>query len=85
MADAAKQSHIKIGYSAKKMIIINNGFDIYDLKFRKKAVKTLGTELGYKPNHVVVGSVGRFNKAKDHRNFIKAAGIAAKKIQILDF
>ena len=81
--DAAKQSHIKIGYSAK-MIIINNGFDIYDLKFREKSRQNFRKELGYKPNHVV-GSVGRFNKAKDHRNFIKAAGIAAKKIQILDF
>tara|TARA_Y100000591_G_C21849848_1_gene711000 strand:+ start:487 stop:1614 length:1128 start_codon:yes stop_codon:yes gene_type:complete len=79
VADAAKQSHIKIGYSAKKMIIINNGFDIYDLKFREKSRQNFRTELGYKPNHVVVGSVGRFNKAKDHRNFIKAAGIAAKK------
>ncbi len=79
VADAAKQSHIKIGYSAKKMIIINNGFDIYDLKFREKSRQNFRKELGYKPNHVVVGSVGRFNKAKDHRNFIKAAGIAAKK------
>ncbi len=79
VADAAKKSHMKIGYSEKKMIIINNGFDIYDLQFRDKSRQQLRSELGYNPSHVVIGSVGRFNKAKDHRNFIRAAGIAAKK------
>lgn len=79
VAEASKQSHIKIGYSKKNMTIINNGFDIKKFKFDSNGRRNLRKKLGFLSNEIVIGSIGRFNEAKDQQNLIRAAGIISKK------
>ena len=79
VAEAVLQAHQEIGYCKNKMIIIHNGFDASKIIFNKIERQRLRDQFGFKSSEVIIGSVGRFNKAKDHKNFIHAAAIIIKE------
>ena len=73
VAHAARLAHEKIGYAASKGLVIPNGY----LPSRAKSYPDVRARLGIGADEVVIGSIGRFNPAKDPRTFIEAAAIVA--------
>jgi glycosyltransferase involved in cell wall biosynthesis len=65
--------HTKLGYAAKRMEVVPNGFDLHEFRPDSTARLSLRRELGIAEDAVVVGMAARFHPQKDHRNFIQAA------------
>lgn len=71
-ADAAKKSHIKVGYNSQNMLVIHNGIDTtlfkpnneYRINFRK--------EINVTENEFVIGMVGRYAPIKGHVYLLQA-------------
>lgn len=79
VAEASRRSHIAVGYDATRMMVISNGFDVEPTAISSAEVEQFRTEHGLRAGHVVVGCVGRFHPAKDHRNFVEAAVLLGPK------
>lgn len=67
--------HIELGYSANKMVVIPNGFDLSEFKPNPMARQAVRDELGISEGSQLIGLIGRFDPQKDHHNFVKAAAI----------
>lgn len=78
-ARASAAASVEAGYCAEKIVVIPNGFDIAALEKNKGQGRLIRRRVGIKENELVIGCMGRYNPAKDHLNFIKAAGIVAAK------
>lgn len=65
------------GYAGDKLMVIPNGFDVAQLSQSLGAGGPLREVLGLQPDAVLVGCLGRYNPAKDHANFVAAAGLLA--------
>lgn len=65
VAEKSMNAHVNAGYDKSKMLVINNGFDLERFLFAEKERKKIRDNLGVK-NNFVIGSVGRFNPAKNH-------------------
>lgn len=72
------QAHIERGYSASKMAIIPNGFDVDIFKPDELARKSFRSELGVNEDAPLVGIVGRYDPLKNHEGFIEAASLVVK-------
>lgn len=77
-ADASKESHIRIGYAADRMIVVPNGFDFSAFRRDEDRRKSLRAEHGIGDDAIVVGTLGRFHLAKDPENYVRAAALLAK-------
>ena len=78
-ADASRRAHIAVGYDATRMTVVPNGFDLTRLVATPEQRVGLRQMCGFDDTHVVVGTLGRFNPAKDHANFVRAAGLVAQR------
>ena len=78
-AQASLESSMQAGYDARKLMVIPNGFDVNVLRQQVGAGRLIRQQFGLDIDHVVVGCLGRFNPAKDHANFVQAAGLLAAK------
>lgn len=79
-AEASRRVHENVGYSASKMQVIPNGFELEKLLVSKDASAPLRRELGISDDCLIVISVGRYSPVKDHKSFVVAAGkIAAQR------
>lgn len=67
------------GYAADKLMVIRNGFDVAQLSESLGAGQDIRQSLGLEPGTCVVGCLGRYNLAKDHANFVAAAGLLASR------
>jgi glycosyltransferase involved in cell wall biosynthesis len=76
-AEAARRVHADLGYCARRMVVIPNGFDMMHLQAERAEVAALRQFCGFGPQALVIGTLGRFNPAKDQRNFVRAAGMLA--------
>jgi glycosyltransferase involved in cell wall biosynthesis len=85
VAEASRQSHISVGYDAKKMVVVPNGYDFDWLRASSDERQSLREQWGINQNDAVLGSLGRFNKVKDQENFVRAAGILAPQYPQLRF
>lgn len=72
-AEAARRTHAGIGYSADRMVVIPNGFDLSQFRPDPAARLAVRRELGLADDALLVGLMARFDPQKDHRNFIAAA------------
>ncbi|MDP4299850.1 glycosyltransferase family 4 protein [Leptothrix discophora] len=72
-AEASRRSHIAIGYDASHMVVIPNGFDVDQFKPDPERRQRMRASLGLGESDIVIGNVGRWNDAKDHPNFVRAA------------
>ena len=72
-AESSKQEHIRIGYDAKKSVVIPNGVDTNTFIPNMDARQLIRKELGIPYDALVIGHVGRFDPTKDHRTFISAS------------
>ena len=73
------KTHKAMGYSANKMSIIKNGFDLEVFKLALNARIIIREELNLPTNINLIGLVARFHPQKDHHTFIKAAKILTEK------
>lgn len=73
------------GYKYSRMKVVANGFDLSRLVVDEFELKKLRTNSGLTEQEIVIGSLGRFNSAKNQHNFVKAAGLLASKNSRLRF
>ena len=85
VAEAARRSHSLIGYDAARMVVVGNGFDLSVLTAEEVERSRLRLQCGFTEDHVVLGTLGRFNLDKDHANFVQAAGQLARQHERLRF
>jgi glycosyltransferase involved in cell wall biosynthesis len=78
-AEASRRSHVAAGYRASLFHVIPNGFDTSGLSIISANSQDIGFQFGFSNVHRIVGCIGRFHPAKDHRNFVQAAGLVAAK------
>lgn len=78
-AEASRKVHVAVGYDAARMVVVPNGFDLSRLVATPNQRAMLRTQCGFGADNVVVGTLGRFNPAKDHENFVRAAGLLAQQ------
>jgi glycosyltransferase involved in cell wall biosynthesis len=72
-SEASERVHGELGYSAQKMVVIPNVFDLSRFRLDPTARLEVCSELKLPPEIVLIGLIARFNVQKDHRNFVNAA------------
>ncbi|HEX8669487.1 MAG TPA: glycosyltransferase [Allosphingosinicella sp.] len=79
VAESARQVHERLGYSADRSIVIQNGYripsdaEVAEARARRRA------ELGIGADVVLIGTAGRFSPQKGFDGFVKgAAALAAR-------
>jgi glycosyltransferase involved in cell wall biosynthesis len=73
VSHASQQLHLKLGYSLQRSCVIPNGVNTSEFVPSVSARNALRTELGLTNNAVLIGMLGRYDAAKDHLNFLRAA------------
>lgn len=79
VAEASKRAHTAVGYDAKRMVVVPNGFELSQLAATGEQRALLRSQCGIGEDEVVIGSLGRFNPAKDPHNFVRAAEVLARR------
>jgi len=74
-ADSAVPAHAALGYDARRMGVIRNGFDVDRFRADARRRLELRREIGVDEDALVVTVAARFDPQKDHRTFVAAAGI----------
>ena len=84
-AEAARDSHAAWGYDERKMRVIPNGFELPDLSHVPGSRNALRAQLGVPRECRVIGMVARFDPLKNHRGFIQAARLVARRNDTVHF
>ena len=79
VSEASRKRHLALGYDARHMEVVANGFDMSQLIATKAQRQNIRAQLGYRQKEQVMGCVGRFDYSKHYENFVRAAGILAHK------
>jgi glycosyltransferase involved in cell wall biosynthesis len=79
VAEASKRIHVALGYDAERMTVIANGFNVDMPEVTAESVQALRHSIGVADHELLVGCVGRFNPAKDHKNFVQAAALVLRQ------
>lgn len=69
----AAEQHKRFGFSARRALVIPNGYDTDRLKPDPTARARVRRQLGIRPDALVIGMVARVHPTKDHQNFLEAA------------
>lgn len=77
-ANSALRAHTDLGYNKELMIVIPNGFNTDTFKPNPDMRLNVRREIGISNDSPLIGLVARYDKLKDHRNFIEAADIILK-------
>jgi glycosyltransferase involved in cell wall biosynthesis len=78
-AQASRQSHEAIGYDARKMLVIPNGYDLSRLTASSEERRETRARFGIAEDELVIGSVGRLHADKDPENFVRMAALLASR------
>lgn len=81
----AAAAHVGIGYAAKHLLVIPNGFDLESLRPDGEARATLHRELQVAAEVPLVGRVGRDDRQKDYPTFFSAAALMVETVPSLHF
>ena len=84
-AISAKTAHIKLKYSANRLIVIFNGYKFSELCYDKNLRYKSRKFLGFNDSDIVIGVMGRFDPLKDFNNFVKAASCLIKEFSRAKF
>lgn len=79
-AEEAKKVHAEIGYSARKLKTIFNGYDVTRLSVDKERRNSVRNELGISENTFLLGMVGRYDPLKDHETLLRAIQLIAQEL-----
>jgi len=72
-SESSRKVHEECGYSAKKMVVVPNGFDTSLFKPDADAAARVRQELGLGEHVRLAGIVARFHPLKNHAGFFEAA------------
>jgi glycosyltransferase involved in cell wall biosynthesis len=72
-SSALAESHVRLGYDARRIRVIPNGFDTSAYRPDPAARAALRAELGIAPATPLVGHLARWDPQKDHVGFVEAA------------
>jgi glycosyltransferase involved in cell wall biosynthesis len=72
-SESARDEQLKLGYCAKKMVVIPNGVSANNFCPDAGARAAVRRELGIPEQSILFGTAGRYHPQKDHRNLVKAA------------
>ncbi|MDQ2775347.1 MAG: glycosyltransferase [Acidobacteriota bacterium] len=78
-SESSREEQVKIGYAARKMVVISNGVNTSRFKPDPEAYRLIRNEIGIPLDALLFGAAGRFHPAKDHVNLIRAAGEIARQ------
>jgi len=84
-SNATAKVHEALGYAAKRMTIITNGYDPDTYKPDEGARRAVRAELCVSDSAILIGLVGRLSAEKDHQNFIAAAKIISSRYENINF
>jgi len=84
-AESARESHIRLGFSRKKMLVIPNGFDLVAFRPQPEARLSVRYELGLEDHAILIGLGARFAAEKDHATFVRAAAILSRQMHDVYF
>jgi glycosyltransferase involved in cell wall biosynthesis len=71
----AINSHVSIGYTRNKFVIIPLGYDVNKLFFDPSESNVLKSTWNCKQGEIIIGCVARWDQQKDHLNLFKALSI----------
>ena len=71
-SETASRIHVELGYSAGKMHVVPNGFDLSRFKPDEGARFRVRAVLGCSDDTLLVGMIGRFDPLKNHAGFFSA-------------
>ena len=84
-SEAGRDIHVGVGYDARRMHVIPNGFDTERLRPDRAARAAVRRELGIADDEVVIGMAARYHAQKDFPNFARAAGLLARDFPRVTF
>jgi glycosyltransferase involved in cell wall biosynthesis len=84
-SESARQSHIKAGYDASKIVTIPNGFDLNCPSTGATSLRSLRQELELENTTPLIGLITRYDRRKDLPNFAQAAALLLQKIPEVRF
>ena len=84
-SESARKIHRALGYAARKMCVIPNGFDLQQFKPAPEARHELREQLGIATSACVAGLIGRFDPQKDHGTFVRASSLLRDRRPDLHF
>ena len=84
-SESARDVHAAVGYASEKLLVIPNGYDLDTCKPDLVARRSVRMELGLSETTPIIGLVARFNPQKDHRTFLKAAGLLHRDMPDVHF
>ena len=73
-SERARDVHVAVGYCARKIVVIPNGFDLELFRPDADAAMSIRRELGIDVTVPLVGLAARYDAQKNHKGFIEAAG-----------
>lgn len=71
--------HARHGYPARRMVVIQNGFDTEKFQPDRAAGQKVRAEWGVAEGELLIGLIGRLDPMKDHPNFLRAAALLRRK------
>lgn len=74
-SEAARETHVALGYADDLFTIIPNGFDLHRFKPDAGARASVRAELGLAPDTPLIGLIARLDPQKNHAGFLVAAGM----------
>lgn len=77
-AQAARETHIGIGYRRDSIVVIGNGINTAEFKRLPRLGNNVRDKLGISPDVPVIGMVARFDSQKNHSGFFEAATLIRK-------
>ncbi|MDY6945379.1 MAG: glycosyl transferase family 1, partial [Pseudomonadota bacterium] len=77
-ANSVARSHVRIGYSARRCVLVDNGFDLDRMRRDEVGRAALRAQWNVAEGELLVGTVGRLDPLKDHDTFLSAIELAAR-------
>jgi len=71
-SNKSTETHVRLGYCKRKLVLIDNGFDIKKFSFKKKYRDLWKSNLRLKKNDITFCFVGRWNLQKDFQTLFHA-------------
>lgn len=78
-ANKSLQVHAEANYRKSIMTVINNGYDTNNFNFNQYQANIFLAEIGQLKKLPLLGCVGRFDPAKDHRNLLDALALLVQR------
>lgn len=78
-AEYAKNVHVSLGFCAKKILIVNNGYDTDIYKPNIESGLSFRNKLCIDSGFFVIGMVARFDPYKDHYNLLSAMSLLKER------